>query len=81
MVCIMGLVGHWSGCLQFIVPMLNDFPSDSWVAINRLQVPCMKILHGDELTNGLCEYVMDQQSCLGRRMTILSFGISIRNKI
>ena len=39
MVCVMGLVGHWSGCLQFLVPMLNGFPAGCWVAINELQVP------------------------------------------
>ena len=38
MVCIMGLVGHWSGCLQFLVPVLNGIPSDCWAAINELQV-------------------------------------------
>jgi len=32
------LIGHWSGCLQFLVPMLQGFPSNSWVAINELQV-------------------------------------------
>jgi hypothetical protein len=31
-------VGHWSGCLQFLVPMLQGFPANSWVAINELQV-------------------------------------------
>ena len=44
MVCIMGLVGHWSGCLQFLVPVLNGIPSDCWVAINELQVYCVKAI-------------------------------------
>jgi hypothetical protein len=35
---MMLLIGHWSGCLQFLVPMLQGFPSNSWVAINELQV-------------------------------------------
>jgi len=35
---MMTLVGHWSACLMFLVPMLNQFPNDSWVAINELQV-------------------------------------------
>ncbi|KAH0554258.1 Potassium/sodium hyperpolarization-activated cyclic nucleotide-gated channel 4 [Cotesia glomerata] len=34
---MMLLIGHWSGCLQFLVPMLQGFPSNSWVAINELQ--------------------------------------------
>ncbi|XP_076317270.1 potassium/sodium hyperpolarization-activated cyclic nucleotide-gated channel 2-like isoform X3 [Tachypleus tridentatus] len=37
LICMMLLIGHWSGCLQFLVPMLQEFPSNSWVAINELQ--------------------------------------------
>jgi hypothetical protein len=32
------LIGHWIGCLQFLVPMLQDFPDNTWVAVNQLQV-------------------------------------------
>ncbi|KAH9643643.1 hypothetical protein HF086_006119 [Spodoptera exigua] len=38
LICMMLLIGHWSGCLQFLVPMLQGFPPNSWVAINELQV-------------------------------------------
>ena len=38
LVCLMLLIGHWNGCLQFLVPMLNDFPSDSWVMVDGLLV-------------------------------------------
>jgi len=38
LICMMLLIGHWSGCLQFLVPMLQGFPSNSWVAINELKV-------------------------------------------
>lgn len=38
LICMMLLIGHWSGCLQFLVPMLQGFPSNSWVAMNELQV-------------------------------------------
>lgn len=38
LICMMLLIGHWSGCLQFLVPMLQGFPPNSWVAINDLQV-------------------------------------------
>lgn len=38
LISMMLLIGHWSGCLQFLVPMLQGFPSNSWVAINELQV-------------------------------------------
>ncbi|CAL7938743.1 unnamed protein product [Xylocopa violacea] len=37
LICMMLLIGHWSGCLQFLIPMLQGFPSNSWVAINELQ--------------------------------------------
>ncbi|KAA0724345.1 Potassium/sodium hyperpolarization-activated cyclic nucleotide-gated channel 4 [Triplophysa tibetana] len=42
MVRIVNLIGmmlllcHWDGCLQFLVPMLQDFPSDCWVARNKM---------------------------------------------
>lgn len=44
LICMMLLIGHWSGCLQFLVPMLQGFPSNSWVAINELQVRTIAIL-------------------------------------
>lgn len=43
LICMMLLIGHWSGCLQFLVPMLQGFPPNSWVAINELQVSYMHI--------------------------------------
>ncbi|XP_054835612.1 potassium/sodium hyperpolarization-activated cyclic nucleotide-gated channel 2 [Eublepharis macularius] len=33
---MMLLLCHWDGCLQFLVPMLQDFPSDCWVSINGM---------------------------------------------
>lgn len=44
LICMMLLIGHWSGCLQFLVPMLQGFPSNSWVAINELQVSSLCFL-------------------------------------
>lgn len=35
---MMLLLCHWDGCLQFLVPMLQDFPPDCWVSINRMVV-------------------------------------------
>jgi len=61
LICMMLLVGHWSGCLQFLVPMLQGFPPECWVAINELKVsqcfaPCANPLllfsvpeHGERL--------------------------------
>ncbi|XP_048247984.1 potassium/sodium hyperpolarization-activated cyclic nucleotide-gated channel 4-like isoform X3 [Haliotis rufescens] len=37
LICLMFLLGHWNGCLQFLIPMLQDFPKDCWVAIEELQ--------------------------------------------
>ncbi|XP_048476273.1 potassium/sodium hyperpolarization-activated cyclic nucleotide-gated channel 4-like [Rhincodon typus] len=34
---MMLLLCHWDGCLQFLVPMLQDFPEDCWVSINHMQ--------------------------------------------
>jgi hyperpolarization activated cyclic nucleotide-gated potassium channel 2 len=38
LVCLIILLSHWNGCLQFLVPMLQSFPKDSWVCLNNLQV-------------------------------------------
>ena len=45
LICMMMLIGHWSGCLQFLVPLLQSFPEDSWVAINELQVGSLPTRH------------------------------------
>uniref|UniRef100_A0A8D0GZ19 Hyperpolarization activated cyclic nucleotide gated potassium and sodium channel 2 n=1 Tax=Sphenodon punctatus TaxID=8508 RepID=A0A8D0GZ19_SPHPU len=36
LIAMMLLLCHWDGCLQFLVPMLQDFPSDCWVSINNM---------------------------------------------
>ncbi|XP_042601921.1 LOW QUALITY PROTEIN: potassium/sodium hyperpolarization-activated cyclic nucleotide-gated channel 1-like [Cyprinus carpio] len=33
---MMLLLCHWDGCMQFMVPMLQDFPSNCWVAKNNM---------------------------------------------
>jgi hypothetical protein len=38
LISMMLLLCHWDGCLQFLVPMLQDFPSDCWVSINNMVV-------------------------------------------
>lgn len=35
---MMLLLCHWDGCLQFLVPMLQEFPEDCWVSINKMVV-------------------------------------------
>ncbi|XP_075467614.1 potassium/sodium hyperpolarization-activated cyclic nucleotide-gated channel 2 [Ascaphus truei] len=36
LIAMMLLLCHWDGCLQFLVPMLQDFPSNCWVSINSM---------------------------------------------
>ncbi|KAF7406520.1 hypothetical protein HZH68_005889 [Vespula germanica] len=48
---MMLLIGHWSGCLQFLVPMLQGFPSNSWVAINELQLSNLDRLNASKMTS------------------------------
>lgn len=38
LVSLMLLVAHWNGCMQFLVPVLDDFPDDSWVMLHDLRV-------------------------------------------
>ncbi|XP_051527734.1 potassium/sodium hyperpolarization-activated cyclic nucleotide-gated channel 2-like [Myxocyprinus asiaticus] len=33
---MMLLLCHWDGCMQFMVPMLQDFPSNCWVSKNNM---------------------------------------------
>jgi hypothetical protein len=35
------LLAHWNACLQFLIPVLKEFPPDSWVALEEIQV-CRK---------------------------------------
>lgn len=32
------LLCHWNGCIQYFVPMLEEFPSDCWVRKENLMV-------------------------------------------
>ena len=50
LICLMFLLGHWNGCLQFLVPTLQDFPQDCWVAIEELQVLSISISYFVSLT-------------------------------
>ena len=38
LVLMMLLVAHWNGCMGFLIPMLQDFPHNSWVSLNDLTV-------------------------------------------
>ncbi|KAG1948645.1 potassium/sodium hyperpolarization-activated cyclic nucleotide-gated channel 2 [Pimephales promelas] len=33
---MMLLLCHWDGCMQFLVPMLQDFPANCWVSKNNM---------------------------------------------
>ncbi|XP_041110487.1 potassium/sodium hyperpolarization-activated cyclic nucleotide-gated channel 1-like [Polyodon spathula] len=36
LISMMLLLCHWDGCLQFLVPLLQDFPPDCWVSLNGM---------------------------------------------
>ena len=38
LICVMVLMGHWSGCIQFFVPVIQGLPQDSWIVLNNLEV-------------------------------------------
>ncbi|PAA78447.1 hypothetical protein BOX15_Mlig019536g1 [Macrostomum lignano] len=49
LICLMLLLAHWNGCLQFLVPAIQDFPKDSWVKKLNMQVepPQLPLLEPD----------------------------------
>ncbi|KAG5286188.1 hypothetical protein AALO_G00012020 [Alosa alosa] len=47
LIAMMLLLCHWDGCLQFLVPMLQDFPSDCWVSLNKMVISTTHIAEGD----------------------------------
>uniref|UniRef100_S4RRJ4 Hyperpolarization activated cyclic nucleotide-gated potassium channel 3 n=1 Tax=Petromyzon marinus TaxID=7757 RepID=S4RRJ4_PETMA len=38
LIAMMLLLCHWDGCLQFLVPMLQEFPHDCWISLNGMVV-------------------------------------------
>lgn len=38
LIALMLLLGHWNGCVQYLVSYLQDFPESSWVVLNGLKV-------------------------------------------
>lgn len=58
LICMMLLIGHWSGCLQFLIPSLQGFPANSWVAINELQVIYLISIYFINILNS-----QDMQTC------------------
>ena len=62
LISMMVLIGHWSGCLQFLVPMLQGFPANSWVAINELQVK-LQINNHNKLIKQVIGEVLISSKC------------------
>lgn len=46
---MMLLLCHWDGCLTFMVPMLQDFPSDCWVSKNNMVVSTCSSVYAQTL--------------------------------
>lgn len=76
LISMMLLLCHWDGCLQFLVPMLQDFPRNCWVSINGMVVsPVLRLEHrapetpsGGERFSGLLSQL---EPCRSRTMEIL----------
>ena len=34
LIIFMLLLAHWNGCIQFLIPVLQDVPDNSWIALN-----------------------------------------------
>lgn len=50
---MMLLLCHWDGCFQFMVPMLQDFPSDCWVSKNNMVVCEINVLVDEHFCDAL----------------------------
>ncbi|KAL8197141.1 UNVERIFIED_CONTAM: Potassium/sodium hyperpolarization-activated cyclic nucleotide-gated channel 4 [Gekko kuhli] len=50
---MMLLLCHWDGCLQFLVPMLQDFPDDCWVSLNRMVDSVSSIIRPERIGFGI----------------------------
>uniref|UniRef100_A0A3B4DQ47 Cyclic nucleotide-binding domain-containing protein n=1 Tax=Pygocentrus nattereri TaxID=42514 RepID=A0A3B4DQ47_PYGNA len=57
------LLCHWNGCVQYFVPMLEEFPSDCWVRRENLMV-----LMGEKYSFGIFRALS--------HMTAISYGSS-----
>ena len=44
LILLMLLLAHWNGCIQFLIPALQDVPHNSWIAINNLEVSIYAII-------------------------------------
>ena len=83
LIALIILLAHWNGCLQFMVPMFQNFPSDCWVSLNGLQnapwteqytVALFKAL-SHMLCIGYGRY--PPQSYVDMWLTMLSMGLSL----
>nr|XP_033787498.1 potassium/sodium hyperpolarization-activated cyclic nucleotide-gated channel 1 isoform X1 [Geotrypetes seraphini] len=57
---MMLLLCHWDGCLQFLVPLLQDFPPDCWVALNGM----VNVSWGKQYSYALFK-AMSHMLCIG----------------
>uniref|UniRef100_A0A8C2V7I3 Hyperpolarization activated cyclic nucleotide gated potassium channel 1 n=2 Tax=Chinchilla lanigera TaxID=34839 RepID=A0A8C2V7I3_CHILA len=57
---MMLLLCHWDGCLQFLVPLLQDFPPDCWVSLNKM----VNVSWGQQYSYALFK-AMSHMLCIG----------------
>uniref|UniRef100_A0A4W6CGH9 Hyperpolarization activated cyclic nucleotide gated potassium channel 1 n=1 Tax=Lates calcarifer TaxID=8187 RepID=A0A4W6CGH9_LATCA len=57
---MMLLLCHWDGCLQYLVPLLQDFPPDCWVSLNGM----VNVSWGKQYSYALFK-AMSHMLCIG----------------
>jgi hypothetical protein len=62
------LIAHINGCLQFIVPMLQSFPNDSWISLNNLQV-----LIYSHLSDKIFKFYHSNRTLIGLKSILLHY--------
>uniref|UniRef100_A0A3B3RWT4 Hyperpolarization activated cyclic nucleotide gated potassium channel 1 n=1 Tax=Paramormyrops kingsleyae TaxID=1676925 RepID=A0A3B3RWT4_9TELE len=71
---MMLLLCHWDGCLQFLVPLLQDFPPDCWVSLNGMVV---SIVH----FSWFCSFFPLQYKQVEQYMSFHKLPADMRQKI
>jgi hyperpolarization activated cyclic nucleotide-gated potassium channel 2 len=85
LIALIILLAHWNGCLQFMIPMFQNFPSDCWVALNGLQTAPWTEQYTVALFKALSHMLCigygryPPQSYVDMWLTMLSMGISSTN--
>ena len=86
LIALIILLAHWNGCLQFMIPMFQNFPSDCWVALNGLQTAPWTEQYTVALFKALSHMLCigygryPPQSYVDMWLTMLSMGLSLPSR-